>query len=235
MINKRYPILAQPNGVTCGPTCLQSIYTYHHDIISLEDTIAQTEYLPSGGTIAVLLGCHALKRGYRVSMYSFNTYVFDPTWMSCEPSILLQKLQHQFVWNSNPKIKHATQAYIQFLELGGKINFQNLNFNLISELLKNKTPLLSGISATYFYQNMRDFTDDKDRVVYDEFSGETSGHFIVIYDADENENLSIADPYLPHTLSHEHHYIIPYNHWLHALLLGSVTYDAEVLVIEPVK
>ena len=36
-------------------------------------------------TLAVLLGCHALRRGYEATIYTFNLQVFDPTWFE-EPT-----------------------------------------------------------------------------------------------------------------------------------------------------
>ncbi|ETO93919.1 hypothetical protein [Legionella oakridgensis] len=73
-------ILTQPDCISCGPTCLQAIYHYFEDKINLEQVIKEVPYLESGGTLAILLGCHALSRGYQADLYSFNLHVLDPTW-----------------------------------------------------------------------------------------------------------------------------------------------------------
>ncbi len=225
-------ILAQPDCVTCGPTCLQAIYAYYQDTVDLETTISQINYLTSGGTLAVLLGNHALERGYRVTLHSVNIYLLDPSWFKTKNISLLQKLRQQVSWSADPRIIYATIAYIRFLELGGVVKFSDLSFELVKKYLKNKIPLLSGISATYFYQSMRDFTNPEGREVYDEFAGGPSGHFIILYDYDRKQNLCIADPYTLQPISRNHYYQVTYNHWLHSFLLGVITYDAEFLAIE---
>lgn len=45
-------ILPQPDDTTCGPTCLQAIYTFFNDDISLEDVVAGVKRLEHGGTLA---------------------------------------------------------------------------------------------------------------------------------------------------------------------------------------
>ena len=51
----RLEVLPQPDNVTCGPTCLQAVYRYYGDVISLEQVIEEVTALPHGGTLAVLL------------------------------------------------------------------------------------------------------------------------------------------------------------------------------------
>jgi hypothetical protein len=71
----RLAIQAQPGDTTCGPTCLHAVYNYFGDKISLRNVIGQVKQLKGGGTLAVLLGCHALRRGYRAKLYTFNLQV----------------------------------------------------------------------------------------------------------------------------------------------------------------
>src|SRR5262245_60688167 len=72
----------QPDDMTCGPTCLHAVYRYFDDDMPLEQVINEVAMLDEGGTLAVLLGCHALRRGYEASIYTYNLDVFDPTWFS---------------------------------------------------------------------------------------------------------------------------------------------------------
>ena len=79
LLNK-LKILTQPDDSTCGPTSLHAVYQYFDDDISLDQVIKEVSFLEEGGTLAVMLGCHALKRGYKVKIYTYNLHVFDPTW-----------------------------------------------------------------------------------------------------------------------------------------------------------
>ena len=65
-------IQAQPDDVTCGPTCLQALYSYYGDVVALKEVIQEVKQLKFGGTLAVMLGNHALKRGYKARIYTYN-------------------------------------------------------------------------------------------------------------------------------------------------------------------
>ena len=85
-------ILPQPDDTTCGPTCLHAVYRYYGDSIPLRDVISEVQKLEEGGTLAVLLGLHALRRGYRATLYTYDLQVFDPTWFEDEVSNLDERL-----------------------------------------------------------------------------------------------------------------------------------------------
>ena len=75
-----FSIHPQPTDSTCGPTCLHAVYRYWQDPISLDQTIADIGELSMGGTLAVQLACHALRRGYDATIHSYNLQLFDPSW-----------------------------------------------------------------------------------------------------------------------------------------------------------
>ncbi|MCI0655805.1 MAG: cysteine peptidase family C39 domain-containing protein, partial [Acidobacteria bacterium] len=76
---RRLEIQRQPDDTTCGPTCLHAVYRYHGDEIPLAQVIQEVPAEPGGGTHAVCLACHALRRGYRARIYTYNLQAFDPT------------------------------------------------------------------------------------------------------------------------------------------------------------
>jgi hypothetical protein len=78
--NKFLDILPQPDGSSCGPTCLHAVYRYFDDDIPLQQVIAEVPTLEDGGTLAVYLACHALLRGFKATIISYNLQIFDPTW-----------------------------------------------------------------------------------------------------------------------------------------------------------
>ena len=61
-------ILPQPDDSTCGPTCLHAVYRYFGDYVPLPVMVAEVPQLETGGTLASLLGLHALRRGYRARL-----------------------------------------------------------------------------------------------------------------------------------------------------------------------
>ncbi|MCD8492286.1 MAG: cysteine peptidase family C39 domain-containing protein [Geovibrio sp.] len=60
--NMDLSILPQPDDTSCGPTCLHAVYSYYGEEIPLADLRSEIAELETGGTLAVVLGLHALKK-----------------------------------------------------------------------------------------------------------------------------------------------------------------------------
>ncbi len=73
----QFDILPQPDDTTCGPTCLHAIYRYFGDEIPLSQVIREVPSLCGGGTLGVMLGSHALARGYKASLYTSTVTVLS--------------------------------------------------------------------------------------------------------------------------------------------------------------
>jgi len=234
-------MLPQPDDSTCGPTCLQAVYRYFGDEISLEEVIREAPRLAEGGTLAVLLGCHALRRGYRASIYTYNLRVFDPTWFvedaaktaarRVDTSMIIAKLQAQIGCKESQRLTMACQSYIEFLELGGRIQMRDLNAALIRRYLKRSLPILTGLSSTYLYQAPREFGA---RLDPDDVRGVPQGHFVVLCGYDQQrQTVQVADPYLANPLAKALYYEVGLDRLVCAILLGVLTYDANLLILEP--
>lgn len=231
----RIGILSQPDDTACGPTCLHAVYSYYGDQISLDKVIGQVKQLKGGGTLAVLLGCHALRRGYRAKLYTFNLQVFDPTWFASGAPAIEERLTTQMKVKTTPKMRTASKAYLDFLRLGGRICFEDLTGSLIRGLLKRSVPILTGLSATFLYRTARETVLGK-KMVYDDIRGEPTGHFVVLCGYNlKDRSAVIADPLLPNPISASPIYTVRLNRLICAIMLGILTYDANLLVITPKK
>jgi hypothetical protein len=224
-------ILPQPDDTTCGPTCLQAVYNYYEDDIVLKQVINEVEQFETGGTQAVLLGIHALKRGYKATIYTYNLHVFDPSWFAKGVS-LLGKLRLQLAARTDERIIFSTKSYIRFLEAGGKIKYKELSPRLIKSFLAKKKPILTGLSATYLYNSQREIGETN---VYDDIVGEPGGHFVVVHGYDKlTRKALLADPFEPNPIGEKtQYYSVSMYRLINSILLGIVTYDANLLIIEP--
>jgi hypothetical protein len=231
-LNLGFDIQAQPDDVTCGPTCLHALYNYYGDKISLKDVVKEVKQLKDGGTLAVMLGNHALKRGYKAYIYTYNLNVFDPTWFKDSSKQMIKRLKEQMAFkNKRRKLQVASRAYIKFLESGGELRYGELNDSLIKDYLKKSVPVLTGLSATYLYGSSREIPKFN---VYDSIKGEPVGHFVVISGYDEDENcVYLADPMEPNPIGKGQVYAVSFPRLVNSILLGIVTYDANLLIIEP--
>ncbi|MBN2319917.1 MAG: C39 family peptidase [Acidobacteria bacterium] len=224
-------ILPQPDDTTCGPTCLHALYGYLEDDVSLEQVIREVQTLDAGGTLAVMMGNHALDRGYKVTLFTFNLMIFDPTWF--QPQVdLAGRLKLRADASSSEKQRLAIKQYIRFLERGGRITLEDLTRSLLRHYLKRGIPIITGLNSTYLYRTMRVFEDTQD----DDIHGEVVGHFVVLcgYDQDSHK-VTVADPYAKNPYSNTHYYEADMDRLVCAILLGIMTYDGNLLIIEPSK
>lgn len=224
-------MLPQPDKISCGPTCLHAIYHYYGERVALDRVIAETHSLETGGTLAVFLACHALRRGYGATIFTYNLQVFDPTWFETPRTDIGERLRLQMAHKTDPKLHMASRGYLEFVSLGGRLRFTDLTRRLIRSLLRRRLPILTGLSATYLYRTARDFGPcDED----DDVRGEPSGHFVVLSGYHRTERtVLVSDPHLPNPYSDTHEYAIDIDRVICAVLLGILTYDANLLIITP--
>jgi hypothetical protein len=228
-----FEIRPQPSDVTCGPTCLHAVYRYFGDDVPLRRVIAEVDVLEGGGTLAVFLGRHALARGYRAVIYTYNLTVFDPTWFAPGAPPLQRKLEQQMRRKREPKLLRACAAYLDFLAQGGEVRCEELTPALLRRYLVRGLPILTGLNATYLYNCARERQAGA-RIVYDDIGGESTGHFVVVHGYDRRRHLAqVADPNARNPLARTRAYRVSLDRLLGAIMLGIVTYDANLLVLQP--
>jgi hypothetical protein len=224
-------ILRQPDDTTCGPTCLHAVYNYYGEDISLDEVITDTETLQAGGTLAVFLACAALRRGYKATIYTYNLQVFDPTWFASPDIDIAERLIKQAEAKEDKKLRFATEGYLEFLRLGGKLRYVDLTTGLLRNIIRRRLPILTGLSSTYLYKTKRDIDDEPSG---DDIRGYPDGHFVILSGYHRHDRtVLINDPYEPNPVSGSLTYAINIDRVICAILLGVLTYDANLLVIQP--
>jgi len=223
-------MLRQPDETTCGPTCLHAVYRYYHDDISLESVVDEAPRLEDGGTLAVMLGAHALRRGYSATIYTYNLQVFDPTWFSPGAPPIASKLLSLSKTRADRKLSAAARAYVEYLALGGDIRFEDLTADLLRRYLRKKIPILTGLSSTFLYRSARELPGSSHA---DDLNGIPVGHFVVLTGYREtSREVRVADPWHPNPVSTRRSYWVSMSRLVNSILLGIVTYDANLLIIE---
>ena len=224
-------ILPQPDNITCGPTCLHAVYAYYADQISLEQVISETKSLVEGGTLAVFLACHALRRGYNASIYTYNLQVFDPTWFLAPGINIRERLIRQAEEKDDEKLRDATRGYLEFLALGGKLKYSDLTTRLLRGLIRKRLPVLTGLSFTYLYRSVREYGPDG---LDDDIRGYPGGHFVILGGYNRKDRtILVKDPYQRNPVAGVSTYQVNIDRVICAILLGVLTYDANLLVIYP--
>lgn len=227
----RLAIQAQPDNTTCGPTCLHALYAYYGEQVELASIIKETRRLDEGGTYAVLLGVHALSKGYTCDVYTWNLQVFDPTWFQLGTEDMRERMAQRRRLKTQRKLLGAIDAYGDFLDAGGHVHFEDLTTALIRKYLTKGCPILTGLSSTYLYRCMREINATMDD---DDIRGEPQGHFVVLcgYDREERTVL-VADPMHPNPAFQGLQYVVEIDRLVCSILLGILTHDADMLIIRP--
>lgn len=231
-------IYTQPDDETCGQTCLQALYNYYGYEIELQKIIDGVERSYSGGTLSPHLAIHALKQGFQTTIYVNNLDIFDPTWFEhseAKSEKLINKLQAQMKYKWEKSLLQASNAYLDYLRLGGKVRFHTISPQLLRSYFKKKIPILTGLSATYLYQSAREIFTPEGVSIFDDIKGTPCGHFVVLCGyAKHPKKIVVADPH-PHTIKSGNYYKVTTHQLINAIMLGVYTYDANLLIIEPKK
>lgn len=226
----RFLIAPQPDGSSCGPTCLQAVYRWYGEPLSVPEIIKGVPQLDGGGTLGVELACHALRRGYDVELYSFNLLMWDPSWFTREVD-LAAKLIAQKAAKRDVKLQIATDAYLTYLRLKGRVDMCDPSPSFVEHLLQGG-PVIVGLSSTWLYGGPRERGTTE--MIDDDIAGIPQGHFVVVCGCHpETNEVVIADPYRPNPFSEDPIYSVDAEHFIASLLLGIVTYDANLIAIRP--
>jgi hypothetical protein len=226
-----FTITPQPSETTCGPACLHALYRYYGDELPLDQVIAEVDGLPGGGTLAAYLALHAQRRGYHVAIYTVDLQTFDPTWFAPDGPDIADCLHKQMMVKDDPRLHAVSHAYIEFLERGGALFMEEVTPQLIARRLRDDTPIITGLSATWLYNCSRERQADMQP---DDIAGEPTGHFVVLRGIDPADgSVAVADPYLNMPLPGRREYHVDTHRLISSILLGVVTWDAKLLIITP--
>ena len=230
MLKDTFTIQPQPTETSCGPTCLHAIYNYWGLNSSLNELVDSVPRSRSGGTFSVLLGIHAIDQGLEATIYSYNVKVFDPTWRDLSMKKLLQKVRARAKVVKSKQASSNLKAYIEFLQKGGKVRFDELKPKLIKEILRQEQPIIAGLNSNHLYRYSR--TDEQGRD--DDIAGQPEGHFVVLTGfEDKPTRFLVCDPYAKSPLSNKLKYWVGPHRLINSIMLGIITYDANLLVIKP--
>ena len=226
-----FDILPQPDNVTCGPTCLHAVYQFFGDPLPLAQVIRETEKLEEGGGVVGPVGVSRVAPRLRGDDFHLGLGRVRPDLVPVGGTPLRDRLTRQWATKGGKKLQIATQAYLEFLDGGGQVRMEEFTPRLFRKYLSRSIPILTGLSATYLYHEAREYGP---QCVADDVRGLPVGHFVVLcgHDTKRGEVL-VADPFLQNPLGPEHYYEVSVSRAICAILFGAITYDANLLIIEP--
>jgi len=229
----------QPDDETCGPTSLHAVYDYYGIKVPLATVIQEVERLNSGGTLAPFLGTHALKYDFSATIYINNINVFDPSWFKKDhtPNTdIIDKLTLQLQHKDSISIIESSHAYINYLKSGGAIRFCTIDTNLLKQYFAQQIPIITGLSATYLYNAPREIYTQTGQALDDDIQGTPCGHFVVLCGYDEKKrHVIVADSHRKNPISNSNYYKVSVRRLINAIMLGVMTDDGNLIIIQPEK
>lgn len=223
-----FRLLPQPTDTSCGPTCLHGIYGHHGRDYDIERLLREIPQNEDGGTLSVHLAIHALRHGFAATTFSYNLRVFDPTWATLDMDAIRQKLDKRLRSIRSARLQLNHRTYIEYLQLGGLLRFDELTPALLAEIASHG-PALVGLSATHLYRDAR-----QRNTRADDINGMPEGHFVVFFDYDaDSMQAVVADPYSKNPFTSDRIYRVNIHRFINAIMLGIVTYDANILLLQP--
>jgi hypothetical protein len=118
---------------------------------------------------------------------------------------------------------------VEYLDRGGQVVWGDLTPELLSRVLGERTPLLTGTNGTYLYQCARETEEGSDDV-----RGEAFGHFIVLCGYRiSDQSVAIADPLKDNPAHGTKYYHASVHRLIGAIFLGVGSDDGNLLRIRP--
>ena len=97
--------------------------------------------------------------------------------------------------------------------------------------MRRNLPIITGLSSTYLYRAAREYGPHDEP---DDVRGTPAGHFVVMAGYNrKSRTVLVSDPYEPHPYGSSLEYWVSIDRVVGAVLLGIVTHDANLLVINP--
>ena len=203
------PIFKQPRQ-ECGTTCLQMVLSYWGKHPPIEELKKECSIgSPKWRDWEYRLGLAALKRAFKPTVITMQTFTFDPTWFNLSKTDLIKKLKLEleiskkmtretntenryFFWH-DPKLEiPEIESAIRYLEAGGEILFKPLSKDLIKNFLSKGAPIIAPHNPSIIHKIPRQDQTGSDWKS-DDIGGSHWGHIVVVagYDSDR---FFISDP-----------------------------------------
>lgn len=203
-INLEIPKVAQKFDDECGPACVAQVLKFFSIEPEIDEIIEACSNSYKTRDWDYKMGTYLLSKSLKVTINTFQSFIYDPSWFNLDKNKLLGKLQKElnFLYSNSPRLKDPTytswhnanveiseiEAAIEFLEKGGVVTFLPISKELIQSYLNQMMPVICAFDAILLHGMKRGFRGKPDDV-----SGVPQGHMAVISGYTEREFI-LVDP-----------------------------------------
>ncbi|MFC1653488.1 hypothetical protein ACFL1M_01425 [Patescibacteria group bacterium] len=207
---------------TCGPSCLQNIYTHFNKKTTLKKILKDLSVTVDDPTHVPQLARHVKDIGLDVRIISSCTYNISPDWKSKSEKEIAELLKKWVVHNHKNKWIKDVLYLLFYLQEGGKLEIVDLSTKIIDKELDKGNVVLSCLEESWLWEKRKIYGTTK----YDSIKGRPTGHFVIVYDKKGDEYL-ISDPFPTGLKEKEGLYKVSKD----KLLISTVVWGAQILSI----
>lgn len=217
----------------CGPACVAQVLSYHKIGYDMQEIIDFTSNSYKFKDWDYLMAQYLLGKGYKITVVSFQSLIFDPSWENISQSKLLKKLKEElsFFYSDSPRLKHQgflawhqnlgseiseLEEAIKFLTLGGEIVITPIIAEDIEKEIKKGNPIIAAYDSILLHGMKRGFMGKPDDI-----GGNPMGHVSVIAGYNKTDFL-LVDP--SYWYRKEEHYYIDKNRLINSIILRNSQY-----------
>jgi len=139
----------QKDELSCGPTCLRMVLAYYGLKVTEEEIVKSAGGIKKDyykGILATDLGLAVEKFGLGVALFSYNTYIMDPT--DKTKKRIINKLKQI---RPKEKERYRAQSIIKFLKSKGEYKVKAPDIKDLYKFIRKKVPLIIYLSTSAFY------------------------------------------------------------------------------------
>lgn len=204
VVDLKIPKIAQKFDDECGPACVAQVLKFFSIDPEIDEIIEACSNSYKTRDWDYKMGTYLLSKGLRVTINTFQSFIYDPSWFDLEKNKLLEKLKEElnFLYSDSPRLKDQgytswhnisteiseIEAAIEFLNKGGIVTFLPISKELIQGYLNQGMPVICAFDAILLHGMKRGF-----RGKPDDIGGVPQGHMAVISGYFEKEFV-LVDP-----------------------------------------
>jgi hypothetical protein len=210
------------------PDLLAQVYRFLGYERAVDEVISDTRRNADGGTLGVYLGISALRNGFRPTIYTYNLRIFDPTWRRLSPPEISGKLRERRRFVRSRRLKRAIAAYVEYLGMGCRVPVFRARCGFLVGLLQTGHPILTGFERNVpLWVRSRTQRGVRRRFAASPrgISSSCAGYY------PRSDRFVVRDPSSNIPFSRNGKYTVEARRLIAAILLGDVTYDANLLVL----
>lgn len=166
MVYLDIPIIKQTKDFPCGPTSLLIISKFLGLSISKEEILSTLKMDSLGRAIMPDIGISAIKIGLKPHIVIANYALFPYEFNELSKDELLAKIKEKIKNEKEPHFKKYCQSILEYLYLGGTLEFRLFLPKDIELSLKKGVPCISFVNTPSFFRKAKDPSRHHFMVIY---------------------------------------------------------------------